>query len=360
MNPGVLRVWPEGEMRAVDMAETLKALSTFSGIIEGCRLDIVNNALVMTPGKVMILGRVGTFEPDEGDTKITITCPNASANNTTYYVVIVCDLNNSSTPFYVDLKTSSQVSALDSRISSGNPDAEFNSRETDVRYLKIASVKVSTTGVPSNLDKTTGNFPQYAIVSNANYVDKLESKVDGRWTISSAWFQRFERTKHRTVFFRKNDIVANGITVPANSVATFQFRKEYDSQVIIKPSSGDATLPNDKPFIYINPDGSIVSGSGHQSAGPSPSTAKTYYEGTTVLSSLYEEWQNFGIVGIRIENASSGGAQANNCCVQSYYMATTGGAAEYVWVKVKNSASAQAKIKLTVTCLYIRNIDYPS
>lgn len=358
MNPGVLRVWPEKEMRAVDFAELTKALSTFSGIISGCELNIESNALTMKPGKVLILGRLGTFEPDENDTKITITCPQPSAPST-YYVVIVCDLSNDAQPFYVDLKTQSGIGALNTRVAQVT-DAEFNILQTGVRYLKIASVTVSTSGVPSNLDKTTSNFPQYARVSNATYVDRLENKVDSRWTVSSAWFQRLERVKHRTAFFRRNDIVANGITIPANSVATFQFRKEYGSQVIIKPSSGDATLPEHTPFIYINPDGSIVSGSGHQSAGDSPSTTKTYYEGTSVLSSLYEEWQNYGVVGIRIENAS-GGAQANNCCAQSYYMATSGSSGtEYVFVKVKNSASAQAKIKLTVTCLYIRNIDYPS
>ena len=351
------KVFPAAEMLAIDMAEAFRALSTFNGRIEGCRLFLEDNALKMDPGRVVIGGRLFSFDLPVGETAITIDLPTMSSAGYRF-ICVICDLTDTNHPVKIDLLTQAQFEAKNT-VETNKP-YEFNTKSKSIA-LKWGRVKISTAGVASELDTSTSTYPDYVLKSNANYVDNLASIVDSRWNTFSVWMQRLEKVKHRTAFFRKNNIVANGITIPANSVATFQFRKEYGSKVYIKPDSGDATLPSpsEEAFVYIYPSGGIVPGTGHQGAGPTPSTTKTYYEGTTVVSSLYEEWQNYGVVGTRIENASSGGAQGNNCYVQSTYFATSG-SAEYLYVVVKNTSSAQAKIKLTTTCLYIRNIDYPS
>lgn len=57
-----------------------------------------------------------------------------------------------------------------------------------------------------------------------------------------------------------------------------------------------------------------------------------------------------GIVGMHLENASSGGTLNTYCAVHSFYLS---GSTAY-WI-VKNTSTSQAKIKVTATILYVKN-----
>lgn len=364
---GTLKVFPEAEMSAIDMAEALCGVSTFNGILYGCRITVENNGLYMTPGWVIIGGRVGAFEVEDGATKIQIECPQPNTA-TEYNIVIICDLANALNPFYVDLKTDNFLhhtsTGLDVRVGR-TTDAEFNAKR-GVRYLTLGKVKVSTQGVPdsSTLDLSTATYPDYAYKTNKTYVDALAKTVDNRWLVFQAWNYYFQRAKHRSAFFRNGTIVGDGLVIPANSIGTFQFRKEmyYDassqshkvSSVLVKSGDTTPTGPTDRAYVVIQPDGTIIK----QGATPAIPTSKTTYEGTSIVTSLYTENKCVGIVGVAIASASSSGTQADMCVIQSFGIGGTED--RYTVVKVRNTSSAAAKIKLSVTCLYVQNIDYPS
>lgn len=360
---GDLKVYPATEMLPIDMAEALRAVSNFNGIIQGCRLSIPTGTtkLVMTPGWVLIGGRVGSFSAQEGETTCEIELPTVSSNGTERFVCIVCDLTNYSQPLYIDILD-------EAGYNSKNTTGDFNQTNGSIA-LKIGKVTINTSGGATALDVATGRYPDYKIKTGKDYTDTIDTKVDDKWDVTNAWIQYFKKAKHRSAFFRRTGdciITADGLTIPANTTSTFKFRPEYGSQVVIKPASGTPTLPSNKPYVYINPDGTFVSTSPNQSAGPSPSTTKTYYNDRngnqmSIVSSLYEGQKNCGVVGMKITNAGSGGSQGDKCLPQSWYFGTEGQYdTEYLYVKIRNTSSAAAKIRLDVTCLFVQNIDYPS
>ena len=361
---GSLKVYPASEMRAIDMAEALRSVSSFNGIIHGCRLSFASGSsgtLLMTPGWVLIGGRVGVFEAPDNQATITLAPPDVSANNTLRYICIVCDLSNTSNPFYIAFLTNGQYEARNT-VDASHP---FNQMNRSIA-LKIGEVKVDTNGTFHNLDTSTGKYPDYAIKTDQSNVTALTNVVNSRWTTTSNWIDYLNRAKFRSAFFRNGTIVADGLTIPANHTSEFMFRKEYQSLVLIKTGNTDPAVPSGtdagKAYIMINPDGTILSGTGKQSAGTAPSTTKEYYKDssgndTSVVKNFYTEQKNVGIVGVKILNATSGGSQGEKCFAQSYYIGGTND--RYVMLRIRNVSSAAAKIRVEVTCLYVQNIEFP-
>lgn len=366
---GTLSVYPGHEMKAIDMAEALRAVSTFSGIVNGCRLRIQDNQLQMDPGWVILGGRVGSFEAPEGSPYITIECPQPNVA-TPYKIVIVCDLRPSATerPFYIDLKTDYYITHnLQNNTTS---DDKFNATQK-LKYLTIGSVDVSTAGVPSNLDTQTGHFPEYALVSDKTNLDAAAALETRRHKlIWDCWINYLNRAKCRSAFFRTHTAVGDGLTIPANTTATFRFRQEYGSLVLIMTGDTAPARPQHDPYIILKPDGSVPSIPNAQGAGDAPSTVKQYYadpddptKNTNIVQNFYTGQKNLGITGVTISNPSSGASQVDKCVIQSYGIeqANSGGTMvdRYRMVKVRNTGTAAAKIKLSVTCTYVQNIEFP-
>lgn len=365
---GNLSVYPGHEMKAIDMAEALRAVSTFSGIANGCRLHIESNSLLMEPGWVILGGRVGSFEQPEGETYITIECPQPS-QTTDYKILIVCDLRptSSTRSFYVDLFTDDEISQLSQHVVS---DDKFNSSQA-VKYITIGKVSVSSSGVPSNLDVETGHYPEYAIVSDKRKLEAAAALETRRHKlIWDCWINYLNRAKCRSAFFRMHTAVGDGLTIPAGRTTTFKFRAEYGSLVLVMTGDTPPARPQHDPYIILKPDGTIPSIANAQGAGDAPPTKKEYYvdpddstKNTNVVQNFYTGQKNLGITGITISNPSSGAAQVDKCVVQSYYIeqATVGSTQvdRYRVVKVRNTGTAPAKIKLSVTCTYVQIIDFP-
>ena len=366
---GTLSVYPGHEMKAIDMAEALRAVSTFSGIVNGCRLTIQDNQLVMTPGWVILGGRVGSFEAPEGSSYITVECPQPTTA-TSYKIVIVCDLRPSATerPFYIDLRTDYYIT--NNLQNNTTSDDKFNATQK-LKYLTIGSVDVSTAGVPSNLDIQTGHFPEYALVSDKTNLDAAAALETRRHKLVwDCWINYLNRAKCRSAFFRTHTAVGDGLTIPANTTATFRFRQEYGSLVLIMTGDTAPARPQHDPYIILKPDGSVPSIPNAQGAGDAPSTVKQYYadpddptKNTNIVQNFYTGQKNLGITGVTISNPSSGASQVDKCVIQSYGIeqANSGGTMvdRYRMVKVRNTGTAAAKIKLSVTCTYVQNIEFP-
>lgn len=156
-----IRVYPDKEMKAIDMAEIVDSVQLENGIIQGCGVSIIQDALHIDDGRILIRGRLGVV------TAGNVELPELEAT-TTCYLTAVCDLAIQN-PFYIALLTGADKSALDQKKSQI---PNFNVGN-GVDYVILGTATVNpTTHVVSNWT------PQNATaVSNTTEVNKLKTDI---------------------------------------------------------------------------------------------------------------------------------------------------------------------------------------
>lgn len=358
MNIGTLKVYPAMEMMAIDMAEALRAAYTFNGIIQGCSVYIENDELRMSPGRIMIGGRLGVFEADSGKTYMTINLPTGHTSQAKRHICVVCDLRatGSANPFYLELLTELQLRDLKD-VCATFSDENFNAG-SGVRVLDLGYVEVTTGSNPRpvNLNVDASKYPDSVVKTNKNYTDEVSARETSHWETSSAWINYFKIAKHRSAFFRNYTVSADNLTISGGALGTFKLSKEYGAVTVVKPSSGTPALPETEPYAYINPSGGAVISS---SKGAKPVVPSPKEDDHKVPVGLYSQQLNRGIVGIKISNAGSSGSNASSCLVQSYYFDSSDESKGLMTIMIRNIGSSPAKIRLDVTSLFVQNIDYP-
>ena len=358
MNIGTLKVYPAMEMLAIDMAEALRAAYTFDGIIQGCGIYIENDELRMSPGRIMMGGRLGVFDADSGKTYMTINLPTGHTSQAKRHICVVCDLRatGSANPFYLELLTELQLRDIRAVCASFS-DENFNAGR-GVRVLDLGYVEV-TTGPnprPVNLSVNPSKYPDNVVKTNKNYTDAVSTRELKHWDTLSAWTNYFKTVRHKIGFYRNYTVTADNLTIQGNSLGSFKLSKEINGVVIVKPSSGTPAIPATAPYAYINPSGGAVISS---SKGKLPDNPNPNVDERGIPIGLYNVYANRGIVGIQISNATTGGSNASSCVIQSYYIDPSEESKGLMTVAVRNLGSAPAKIKLSVTSLFVRDVDYP-
>lgn len=161
-----IRVYPDKEMKAIDMAEIVDSVQLANGIIQGCGVSIVQNALHIDDGRILIRGRLGVV------TAGNIELPELEAT-ATCYLAAVCDLAIQN-PFYIALLTGADKSALDQRKSQIT---NFNAG-SGVDYVVLGTATVNpTTSVVSNWT------PQNASpVSNTTFITQVLNTLNNSIT----------------------------------------------------------------------------------------------------------------------------------------------------------------------------------
>lgn len=368
-NNGAMKIYPAKEMRAVDMAEVIKALTLFEGvrrvestdipvnggIIQGCQISapaLTPTQLRMTPGRILICGRLADFTPPSGN-YFYFTGP-VVAETTTCTIVAVCDLSSPANPFYISIVNGSTLSSLDAA-ANRTSDEDFN-RGNGLRYLRLGTVKVAANGV---LSEFTRNANSYPVKSNKSYLDgvknELSNSINANDSYSRDWIGYFKDSRHHSDFFTAYRAIGDGLTVNANSTATFKFRAEYGSKVYIRGTGSDAIPQETWANVFIEPNGTIISQKPDTAIYPSPSLGPN----GAPTDIVHNKWKFLGINEIHIENATSGGQYAGGCYIQSYYSAAapaSAGGGSYVCVAIRNTGNATAKIKLTIRSLYVADI----
>lgn len=361
---GDMKIYPACEIRAVDMAEVLRVAIMFEGerrdgdnkiavnggVIQGCRLDIPNdmtNRIRMTPGRIIIFGRLAEFKAPEGSSYIYLQAPSVSSNNTTCYIVAVCNLADPENPFYVSIVTG--VGTLNAA-ANHTSDSLFNVNN-GLRYLRLGTVQVSTSGTFSNL---VTNDASYTIKSNKSYVDseigKLSSSTTESITALQEWRSYFKLIADtlvpgsNTPFFKTYTSSADGLTLKANTVTTFKFRKEYDSITYLNAQTVPASL---NAWINLKADGTVLSQQADQVPDiiPAPSSHN-------VPTAIRTKYRHLAICGVLIQNATNGSAGLSNLVLRGFYTDSS----NHVCVDIKNTGSTAAKFKLSITSLYARDI----
>lgn len=161
-----IRVYPDKEMKAIDMAEIVDSVQLANGIIQGCGVSIVQNALHIDDGRILINGRLGVV------TAGNVELPELEAT-TTCYLTAVCDLAIQN-PFYIALLTGADKSALDQKKSQIT---NFNAGN-GVDYVILGTASVNpTTNVVSNWTPQNDRP-----VSNTTFITQIRNALNNRIT----------------------------------------------------------------------------------------------------------------------------------------------------------------------------------
>lgn len=152
-----IRIYPKKEMKAIDMGEVLDSVQLANGILQGCTVEIVQNAVHISDGRILIHGRLGVVTA--GNVELP-TLEGAA----TCYLAAVCDLAIEY-PFYISLLTSADKDALDLKKSRVT---DYNAGN-GVDYVLLGTVHIDpATGIVSDWTPQNANP-----VSNKSVVNPL-------------------------------------------------------------------------------------------------------------------------------------------------------------------------------------------
>lgn len=181
-----IRIYPDKEMKAVDMAVILDALEVADGVIQGCEVSLTSGALSISDGRILIKGRLGVV------TAGTIEIPTLAAS-ATCRLLAVCDLAIDS-PFYISLFSAEEYAALVERANSvidfngtnGVAFVELGTAEVDASTGTVtswsANAKASAKrAADSYFERMGGNH-----LPNGTNIDNLTKDHSGWWVYKRA------------------------------------------------------------------------------------------------------------------------------------------------------------------------------
>lgn len=162
-----IRVYPDKEMKAIDMAEIVDSVQLSDGILQGCAVSISQNAVHIADGRILIRGRLGVVAAGNVET------PTLEAAGTCY-LTAVCDLALEN-PFYIALLTGADKDALEQKKSRVD---DFNAGN-GVDYVILGTVHIDpATGIvsnwtPQNASPVSNKLSFNPVVSDVNSLKTL-------------------------------------------------------------------------------------------------------------------------------------------------------------------------------------------
>ena len=135
-----LRIFPDKELFAIDMAEILDTAVMFSGVIQGCGVTFnqVAGTLTVESGRILIRGRLGVITT-RGDVAAPVLTGSA---NVTCYLVAACNLSTLSQPFTVEIITPATYEEYQQRKASTA--GTFNTQD-GFDFIVLGTVSVNPT-----------------------------------------------------------------------------------------------------------------------------------------------------------------------------------------------------------------------
>ncbi len=225
-----IRIYPDKEMEAADMAEGLHAALPESCVIQGCHLTLSSGNVHVSSGRISIKGRVAYVEA--GD----IVPYTVSSTDTGASVCAVCDLSSAENPFQLRILSSteySDIAATQAGFVLNNEGDTFNS-SNGIALLKMADVTISPgTGV-SKLTVTASGKPRHS----KNYIDegdaKVQTSVNNLRNKENSHYQRLMKWKdhlvqrvHSSKKFRTWNITIPHCVINDGQVKTFDAPVTY-------------------------------------------------------------------------------------------------------------------------------------
>lgn len=353
-----IKIFPAQEFDDLDMAELMDAALLRNGALQGCVLSLNTDEheVEITSGRMVIKGRLavvtgGTIERPEDP-------------GTTCYITAICNLANEN-PFTIRMLKESEHNEL-VELAGHFSETTFNVN-SGVWLYEMATVTIDPSiGVTAlnqiETDQRSGK--NYAALS-AGVQKDLNSQIaleNQHWTKHELWRQQIARRWHKTSNFATYTNVADGVNLPANTSGIFVMRKEHGAITrVINQSSGGSIPYESKAHVDLSKqygyNGSTTGEHpgilGSQPKNPPDAWPAQYDPTYNIPITVNHEKVHMGIAGVRIDNATTGGAGAGNCVLQGFY--TDG---MLVVAKVRNLGSTTAVLKISITSWYIENPDF--
>ena len=358
-----IKIYPDREMLALDMAEALRSLALFTGIIQGCSFSISNGKLNVSSGRLFMRGRVAEVTGGE------VPTPTDLATTQTCYVEAVCDLRgNSAEPMYIQVCTAQEKADLVSIAQNYQDPVNFNANR-GMTMLELGTVTVAAgTGSASNfVANATFGHPHNNIEMLNAEIAKINSSISSNvttlnntiYTKESALSTRIDNTNtaltnhnnaNQAMYnylqprlhnkdghgFKQQVIVYPTVDVPANGTVQVEFEYGYNvtHNVTISGSAMSRSVSGLTGNPYL-PTASFSPG------------VNSYGYPTSLDPRLYA----IAINSVRFSDAAKGGGKnANNCVIAGF--AYDVGSPYKCYVKIRNVGTSAARIDVRVKFLY--------
>lgn len=353
-----IKVYPDKEMLALDMAEALRSLALFTGIIQGCSFSISNGKLIVSSGRLFMRGRLAEVTGGE------VPTPTDLATTQTCYVEAVCDLRgNSAEPMYIQVCTAQEKADLVSIAQNYQDPVNFNASR-GMTMLELGTVTVAAgTGAASNfVANATFGHPHNNIEMLNAEIATLNSTINSKESALNSSIGQINTTltNNFTAHNNRNNSAFNYFNQRVFGLDRLGvYTVTYPSVSIAAGGRADVEHSNHFGCTYsasVVSGGVAITGPNNQQSEHSVTPFAPYVPTTDAYgnkTSLDPMFTPVAITSITITNAAVGGGKnANKCVINGWGFGT-----EVGHVYVVNVGTSAALVDVHIKYLYVRNAD---
>ena len=346
MSNASIRVFPDQEMMAADMAEALYAALPESTVIQGCELSAPNGQVIVSPGRLIIKGRLAVVVEN-----LTIENPSVSSVSTGH-VCAICNLtrydpSNNVVPVTIEivLDANDAYNTLVSneefyvnRDTDGNiTEDRFNS-SNGTAFIELATVTVTPgVGVTSLTPTKFGEHARHSIdyirdvkKEVETEITTLDTKVNNHKSLADSRFNYTEARVYSSSKFYIHNVMIPHCSIAAGATQSFTANCTYGA-VNTYQNGRVVTTQTYSNTNYIE----------HTDANGVRTTFKRFAQyGPQFLRPI-------GIVSAGIYNASSGGANRDYCYFTGWNYST-----DNCTAIIHNSGKNTAVVDVSLRMLY--------
>lgn len=353
-----IKIYPDAEMLAADMAEVLRAALMDSYVIQGCELSVTGGTVAITSGRIVIKGRLAEV------TGGNIEVPSVEGDDDGY-ICAVCNLSSTSSPFTLQVLPAADYNTIkrteQNYVNPTSGNDTFNV-SGGVAALLLGTVRIIAGVGATNLAISTEGKPNR---NNRTYLeaarDLLQADIDAKQT---------------AITYNRGLSDARASYLAKKSWSNSKF-KIYNVTIPHFVVNAGATVKQSAPSTYgvVNTwgNGTIQSQyydwrGGQRTIGPQ-NTKHTYdytpsgnppdYSDNIVdnygMRTRIHSFENYGVVTLRpigivaasISNAKVGGKNYASCYFTQWSYTT-----DSCEATVHNSGKDQAIVDVTLRILY--------
>lgn len=365
-----IKIYPDKEMLALDMAEALRSLALFTGIIQGCGFNTTQDGkLTVSSGRLFMRGRVA--EVTGGD----VPTPTDLTTTQTCYVEAVCDLRGlSSEPMYIKVCTAQEKADLVAIAQNFQDPVNFNASR-GMTLLELGTVTVAAgTGAASNfVANATFGHPHNNIEMLNAEIATLNNTINSKEATLNNAINSKETALNNKINTNKTTADTNLTTHNNRNNSAFNYFNQrvfgldrlgvytvtYPSVSI--PAGGRVDVEHSNHFgctysASASGGNIVINGPLNQWGEHSVSPLVPYMPTTDAYgnkTSLDPMFTPVAITSITITNAAVGGGKNSNKCVINGW----GFGTDVGHVYVVNVGTSAALVDVKIKYLYVRNAD---
>lgn len=333
-----IRIYPDKEMYAVDMAELMHASIPESGVLQGCALEFTGGNVTIQPGRLIIKGRLAVIV-----TAGIIESSELVASTTTGHICAICNLSDQNEE-YVKLQIlpdSSYEAMLRTAqaYETGEHGDTFNAAN-GIALLELGTITMTPSGLTGPMTLTSAGtapknirtFIEGVRTALQNKITSLTTTVTKNRSISDSRYNFVNKRAHSSSKFKLWTVEIPQRTIAAGARATYTCSSKY-GVVLTWSNNKIVTTYQYKDTKYTEK----KDDNGYRTS------IKTFDAfGPQFLTPI-------AISGIIVRNAATGGKNSKYCYPLAWRFTN-----EEVSVDVFNSGKEAAVIRIWIRMLYVQ------